>query len=770
MSPSPRPESGAMPITDDVTQGHLIALGTLQTAILVRASDGPRLPTLENLGPFATVYCDDRGWTDDGPARARTLLAATLDRYVETDPKKGLVTAVGYDRTIRAAALRATWGVDRHPLSAADVVLMLAREYAVDPDLSIGSIANWAKDFALDREVQEAAWSLRPERPVPRALAVWPRPNWDGIQANWPPARNWPPGAGAPRNERAALLERARHHLRGVERARIAERNAGSTGSQVPPTQPLDEISDDDLLTLIRELAGRDLIERHFADETNSRLRRHAVVRIIGPWSDLEAVGLQGRHPGKISEIVAVATQMHIHTVVADRSTKRLIAAVDRLAERRSLPGITSTAFSTKLDSLTRERGSGPDAGVSRAVEDVYFQASVLRRSPELADSQIPAYLQLRGHIDVELLTTTDVIRLRLADQSASLDIARSGSEDDIKRLSSLMKKLPDGPQGRAYAALLHRDRAITWLQRNREDHALALVGQAFRLLNYLVADHLVDKRSAMEVRHQLCLAAAGDYIRLVERDMVNAPAQRHGERHTVNQRMSTWVRSMLHYSRLTRILLTDLEHEFDLPAERHSEGQISAIAWRIRTSIIELRAELVALTALGSGLASLEEGRGVDEAPESEPDRAVAAERYRDLVGNHEIAVADAAEAITLGMWVALLHGGELPVPYDLAPALRRLNLAIVLDGDTDGMSDVAPEYRTVDLRAASTELAGCRMGIIAEVEVDGPVGRFLTECSPGLFVDWRAWLPKRPDPERGETTLMVFFDRPPWKDRTTE
>jgi hypothetical protein len=707
---------------------HLLAAATEQRQILEDSRAGTAWFAL---GPIAPTYADSVGWTADGPAMMRRFLAGVLDRYLATDPDRHSTTRKSlYGRDLKVRALKAYWGVTAHPMSPVETGRMLISE-GFQPHRN--TIPLWAREVAEDAEVLTWANMHRPfSHPAPARYPLTSRPAWRGDRSQWPSEMLWPPDmVDAGRNERALLISRARHTLSSEEHA---------------DRRGFDDLTDNDVLILLRESAA-EWLNTYLAVANSGRLLRHFHVRVFDRWTE-HPESLQVAMPlttsvpdsGSISRQVSTSIQMAMHDI-ATGGRRALVSAAVSLVSRRTLApeattshlrGLTLDGAATRTFTGAAASAAGP--ATESPVEQLYDIASKMRVIPEQAEEFARIYVTLRARIDfADTMGVAGMLRLRLADQSASLDIARVQRVDLMKELSTLIGRTPPTPMGMAYMALSRRDQAILSLKREDEGRALSLVARAFRELDVLVAEGRVDPRSELEARHQLSLATTGDYVRIVERVLSNATARRRSPGSDGGRaRLSKLVSRCLTFAESTELRLHEIMNDFGLPHDRHSEGQISTDAWRVRTTIIVLRAELSSFTAIEAGMAELE--RPVARLA---PDLARMGERYRELISLPDVANGDVPEIITLGMWVALLNGGRLPVAWDLTGALRKLPF---LDRDPEELHPAIPDTRLVDLRRSAEWLGSRPLGVIGQCAMDGPVGVLLERTSGGLFDQWRS------------------------------
>lgn len=708
-----------------VSSQHLRALVAVQRAILRRETSPP---PLAGLGPLAGLYAGLRGWTPDGPALAVLLLSDAVDAWAAADSDRGVFSPTGYPREVKAAALRTFFGIGTHPGSAEDAVGIVDM---ADPP-SRNSIFNWRAEWAKSTEAGEvAARHARPYRSDPSELE-WPPPVWVGEKADWPPASGWPvPGDGI--NERKLLLDAARDRL--VE--------AGVLDEAVDAVR---DLHDQDVLAALREVGIR-MVTRHFGPDHSQQLGRYFAAYVTAPWrgyptpSDVSRGGHQG-------EVVAVAAQLHLHLAAHPSGRDQLAEQVRLMRDRAVLPERASRAFRRNLVTWTTATAVAPDRGVRDEVDVLYQLAGIIRSSPDLAAKFAADYLEQRERLELVLATETEVIRLAQADQSVSLDIARLGDTALLDRLDAAMAATShQSPLGRIYRVLIDRDRGIVELKAGEEHRALGLVSRGFDHLEYILDAGMVDARTAMEVRHQLALAATGDFIRIAEGLLVAAGDERRRTRQEAFRAAVTRnAVSALGYSARTMTLLEEIDAAFGLPATRrdgHLDGRFSAATWQVRSRAMRVRALLVAVTAFDTGLATPHLAKSlVPGVPTPHVDHAVAA--YLDLIARPEITAADTREVVSFAMWLALLNAGRIPVGFALAPALRRDDIIGLIDDVGDGMTVSTVRTRALDLPRIAEWLGLEHLGIAARVRVDGPVAAHF-ESSHNGYGPWRGGIPAR-------------------------
>jgi hypothetical protein len=650
------------------------------------------------------------------------LLTEALDAWAAADAKPRGFDRNSYPRSVRATVLRRFLGIGIHPGSLEDCIDL--PDHPRPPSES--SIPGWRDEWARSEEAREAAGRhMRAVTAWPKYVE-WPPPVWRGSSGSWPPVTGWPvPGNGF--DERASLLRSA--HERIADSAR-PESPTGEVPGEVA------SVLEEQLLAILRGLAIP-MLDAHFRREEESRRLRY-LGHVVDPWqSTSTSTSSVGDPDEATAETVAVAAQLYFHLAVHPLMAQELADHVTASLERAALPSRTAVSFRQNIVTWKDTAAPKYPKDLDRRVAWLLETASLMREDPQHAEGYASSYLAARLDLELGPDSLLAAIHLALADQSASLDIAKLGNAELLGKLRRAIEATGKrADSGHAYAVLIDRDLGIIELNGRGEHYALAMVSLGFKNLNHLLEQRLVDARSGMEVRHQLALAAAGQFVRLVERRLTSIAPE-------IKQASSQAAYS-LHFATTTAKLLEELDGRFPLPATRregHETGRISAASWQIRTRVIVLRCQLAAITALESGVAR-PEGLRTRDGMVKAPDMTDAIACYLDLVARPEVGSADVREVMSLGMWLALLNRGRIPVGYELTPALRDLEITPLIDAVVDGMHPTSVADRPFNLMRVAEWLGSQHWGVIGRVPVESPVGVMIEDRYPG-YATWRASLP---------------------------
>lgn len=702
-----------------ITGEHIRGLARLQKAIF-RGTDV--VPDV-SLGPLISIYVDEHGaWTPDGTAVAWRLLQGVLDQYsAVTDAHGGRDADDLYSIANRVAALRSYWGITEPPAAAADAAHAISGPGVEGP--TEGAVRSWQGVVTDHPDV--LSWlndrwdGLRQVDGRRRAL-TWPRPVWGGS------ARDWP---------------RESDRTRLIAAVRQTPLPAGT--------------SDDVIVQALREVVADELMGSYLASERLNRPYRLALQRVVLPWSTRQPDGyLVVPSPetdppaGSVRRLVAVATEMLFADAAAGRLRARTLLRIDAL---RALTEIIDLATGATIFSRTEPAADTPatkrrqftsadlatspfltyetegPSGSHGLVADLYARATAIRGS-ERTSTQLQAqeYISLRRRVDWLHLDIAEAILLELADQSVHLDVARIPDARLVAQLGELIAASGHTPAGAAYMLLAQREQSLIATKRGQHADAIGGIRRALNNLSYLVERDFVDPRAAIEVAHQLCLAGAGAFLRLIEKQLRSSSHQ------LTNRALGSWCANALRLAEMTRDHLAELEGRGrGLATRRHEDGHISSVAWRVQTQIIVLRTQLAVHTATEAGLTSAPASRGA-HGVSIELD--AIRDTYVGIVTTRELSATDATEVVKLGVWLALLDRGLIPVVSRTANAMKN---HFFLDTDPDTIVPGVHQLASIDLPAACSWLReiGHDAGILSYLAEGNPVSTLLDTRSGGLF-----------------------------------
>jgi len=294
---------------------------------------------------------------------------------------------------------------------------------------------------------------------------------------------------------------------------------------------------------------------------------------------------------------------------------------------------------------------------------------------------------------------------------------------------------------------LVQRNHSLVAARASRFGSGVSRIVRGLDNVRYLQNNGMLDAKAAIETAHQLALAGAGVYLRIIE-NLYRDP--RTG---SPDARMEESVRNALFLSAQTLERLSSLaEVDGGLSAKRHDDNYISSVIWRVQSRVIRLRVQLAARTALLAGLCpplTQPHALARDAALSTTLDCDIPhiQQSYLDLVRTTELTEANEVAVVQLALWLAFLNGGRIPVARDAAPALKNLRF---LDLDPAEIVEGSVGWRHMDVAAASRFLIGknANAGILSGIRQTGPVADALTVSSAQgerlkAFTQWRRDFP---------------------------
>jgi len=382
-------------------------------------------------------------------------------------------------------------------------------------------------------------------------------------------------------------------------------------------------------------------------------------------------------------------------------------------------------------------------ASESDATEALALANVIRGTTSKIARAQLcETYMEIRRPLKFEHFKSADVVMLVLADQSAHLDMVYLKLEELVKELGELIEDASPGQAEGAYRALIHRNDSLIHTKNARHRQAVTSIHQGFKDLEWLREHGFIEDRAARESAHQLALAGAGVYIRVVEVQL------RERALPGPDVRLYENARSALFLSSETGTRLSELEAE-GLPGKRHDDQHISAVSWRVQSRIIRLRTQLAIRTAVKSKLTNPIAQDKWHDNETYDVELVQLCNSYTRLVETQELQLANRVEVVQFALWLAFLDQGNIPVVRDLAPALKELHF---IDSDPASISRHGVNHRVLDVESATLWLVGqgANAGILSALPATGPVVDHLTQSSGGVFTSWREQFPPPPAVQR--------------------
>jgi len=730
-----------VPRDETITPAHIAALVDFYVGSMTGSEN---LSGIGNLGPFSRLLIDENGWTGAGLAKSRQHIGRMLRIYASRETKKpeGGVT------TKRVAeSLAKHWGLTEYPVGLGVVF----DEFPKGTDESFPARKTM---YDWPRRVQSSGAVLSwlnyewlPNTPATFArLPSGPRPRWGGSKEAWPPETV----------NGSAIYEGEREEL-----VVAALATAGISG-----------LDGKDTINVLREVVAEHLLSNYFARASSSQMYRHLLHRLAAPWASGDALALsefsrdveeKPADSGHYTHTAAVATQLFFHDAalglspgIADRLREVAQArfgalAMRELATENSLNVLGAIMRTVADDAIQRfifrttKSTTLEDIVLVGAIEkshDTHLAASLYKTAIELRNARSARekhdygekYMRDRRTVDWAKVGDADAVLLELADQSAQLDFVYQRMHNLAEELGELIRDTASTGRGLAYRALVHRNESLVHAQQSRFGSGVNSIVRGLESVRHLEREGVLDAKAARETAHQLALAGAGVYLRIIE-NLYRDP------RTTVpDARVEESVRNALFLSSQTLERLGELE-DCGLAANRHDDNYISSVSWRVQSRIIRLRVQLASRTAILAKIcppltSKTPLGRTLD------CDIPHLIQSYLDLIETPELTAANEVVVVQLAMWLAFLNGGRVPVAEALSPGLKMLRF---LDADPSRLSPGGSATRVMDIRAASEFLLTMKSnaGILSGIREKGHVASVLLEHSGGAFAEWREQYP---------------------------
>jgi hypothetical protein len=648
------------------------------------------------LGPLLHLIVNDGGWRPEWLLRVHNALVIALDAFQDTNHHfyKG--------KTISdvVATLRRDFGLDRYPTERHSGHTVDERTRRAWRDLFAADDTVRGKlTFIVDRTVRACDLDCLHRVLVP----------WTGFSLT--PGAFW-----VSDDEDTALLQEACKTL---------------------AQQPRDEVTDHLIRASLR--AAVEVQLRAYFSEMNkesSNIVRHLHKTLLPRWhaqatyplgGDITgaADGPTGSHDGQ--KIAAAAIRLFAWAVAANYGNRNDLATAYKALDARSnvaefyphlaggvingespfivarYPGINGTlsfeplrnelAISEPADRLLRgDVATTPADMLERSLEIRQITDHDLKR--RLIDQYIIDRVDGAGQLLRRRPGIGDPRSIDIADHGVDWDCVRSEFHDSGRAMAEVIERYGNRTNvGAGIRAHRYRSLAIRANKRNATFEADYFV---HRGLSELLAAEGLGDIEFRESANQLALAGAGVQTRWLEYLLRHVPPR------SPTAAADAGVVGVLNFAGYAYTQLCALAKD-ELPGtiqEARREHRLASNSWHIQTRIIRIRAALAARTAINAGLCSkglLDTRTDIERELVSRDGLELA---FRELICRDELQPDNMLDVVRLALWMAFLHGMEIPLCPDVAPAY--VSARDILDDDPYGMSPWN-DHRFIDPYEAS-------------------------------------------------------------------